>query len=209
MSDEREAPELKGLGLEPEDLDGHTIEELTDYLEAGRQPADPSIDGSAGCQLALDALERLNGLTAALVAADEEASAPVDAGWMDRILSGIALDARAGRRIPLASPDPDADLGMTEGAVRGLIRAAEYAIPGLLMGRCRLDGDVTTPGAPIRVDVEASVLYGEPIPRLAERLRVEIAQRLQAHTKLDVTAIDITIQGVSDAPEGAVNDGQQ
>ena len=70
MTDERETREVRWLGLEPTDLDGHTLDELTDYLDAGRQPADRSIDESPGCQLALDALERLQGLGAELIAAE-------------------------------------------------------------------------------------------------------------------------------------------
>ena len=50
------------LGFEPEDLDGHSIDELTDYLERGRTPADPSIEGSPACRNALRALERLRDL---------------------------------------------------------------------------------------------------------------------------------------------------
>ena len=33
------------LALEPEDLDGHTVEELDDYLDRGCTPPDPSIVG--------------------------------------------------------------------------------------------------------------------------------------------------------------------
>src|SRR5690606_10365468 len=69
MTDDDATP----LGLDPSDLDGHTIEELTDYLDAGREPANSSIDSSAGCVLALDALERLRALTPALMARDEAA----------------------------------------------------------------------------------------------------------------------------------------
>ncbi|WP_407358520.1 Asp23/Gls24 family envelope stress response protein [Microbacterium sp. LTA6] len=206
MNDEDNAPEQRLLGFEPDDLDGHAIEDLTDYLDAGRAPADPSIDGSPGCQLALDALERLRGLTPALVAADTAAEPAADARWVDRILSGIALDARSGRRIPLASPDPSVDFGVTEGAVRGLIRAAENAVPGVLVGRCRLDGDVTQIGAPIRIDIDVSVPYGQVIPRLADRLRAEVADRLNANTELNVTAIDITIHDISLWAEGAGDD---
>ena len=45
--------------LEPGDLDGHSIDELTDYLDAGMQPADPSIDDSPACQNALAAIIRI------------------------------------------------------------------------------------------------------------------------------------------------------
>lgn len=197
---EHDTPELRGLGMGPEDLDGHTIEELSDYLDAGRAPADPSIDESAGCQIALDALQRLRSLTPELLAADTEAESEPDEGWVQNILAGITLDARAGRRIPLISSAPNADLGITEGAVRGLVRAAENAVPGVLVGRCRLDGDATVTGEPIRVRVEASVLYGDPIPDLVDRLRAEIATRLTVHTDLNVTGIDITVHDIRQLP---------
>lgn len=193
---EDDAPELRALGMEPDDLDGHTIEELTDYLEAGRQPADPSIDGSAGCRLALDALERLRGLTPALIAADTAHEDEADAGWVQQILGEIALDARAGRRIPLASPEPYADLGITEGAVRGLIRGAEEQVPGVVIGRCRIDGELTTVGAPIRVQVDVSVPYGQPIRTMTQRLRSEIDRRLTTHAELHVTEVDITVHDI-------------
>ncbi|MBT2484977.1 MULTISPECIES: hypothetical protein [unclassified Microbacterium] len=199
MNDDHDIPETGRLGLEPTDLDGHTLEELTDYLEAGRQPTDPSIEESPGCQLALDALERLHGLGGQLIDADAAAAPDVDAGWVDRILNGIALDARAGRRIPFESPDERVDLAITEGAVRGLIRSAENAVPGLLVGRCRLQGDVTVPGEPIRIEIEASALHGEPIRRIADRLREEVGERLRRHTELNVVAIDIAIRDIQEA----------
>lgn len=197
MTGQHDEPQLRRLGLEPEDLDGHTIEELTDYLEAGRSPVDPSIEGSPGCRLALDALERLRALTPELLAHDTAAAGPVDAGWVDHILSGISMDARAGRRIPYLVDDAHIDLGVTEGAVRGLVRAAEEEFPGVLLGRCRLEGDVSVPGAPVAVDVEVSVPYGMPLHRLADDLRATIAARLATHTALQVSRIDLTIHDVA------------
>ncbi|PRB16087.1 Asp23/Gls24 family envelope stress response protein [Microbacterium sp. MYb62] len=199
MTDESGTPEVRRLGLEPTDLDGHTLDELTDYLDAGRLPADRSIDESPGCQLALDALERLHGLGAELIAADTAAEPEVDENWVDRILNGIAMDARAGRRIPFDSPDPDVELGITEGAVRGLIRSAENAVPGLLIGRCRLDGDVTIADAPIRVEIDASALHGQPIPLVAAQLRAEVGRSLRAHTELNIVAIDIAVRDIREA----------
>lgn len=206
MTNEQDEPQLRALGLEPEDLDGHTLDELTDYLEAGRTPPDPSIDESVGCQLALDALERLQSLTPALMAADAADSGTVEDGWVDRILSGIALDARSGRRIQLITDDDRDDLGITEGAVRGLIRAAEDSFPGVLVGRCRLEGDVDVPGAPIAVEIEASVPYGQPIYALANRLRNDIAQRLDLHTNLNIERVDLTVEDVAWMPEGSPDD---
>ncbi|KJQ55113.1 hypothetical protein [Microbacterium sp. SA39] len=198
MNDDDVTPDSRAFGLEPSDLDGHTIEELTDYLEAGRQPANRSIDESPGCQLALDALERLHGLGGELIIADAAAASEVEEGWVDRILSGIAMDARAGRRIPFVAPEEDVDLAITEGAVRGFIRSAENAVPGVLLGRCRLEGDVTQPGSPIRIEIEANVFHGEPIPRIAERLREEVDRRLRSHTELTIAAIDIAIRDIQE-----------
>lgn len=193
---EHDTPDSTRLQMEPEALDGHTIEELSDYLEAGRAPADPSIDGSPGCRIALDALERLRALSPELLTADSEAEPVPDESWVQGILAGITFDAHAGRRIPITTPSPEANLGITEGAVRGVIRAAESAVPGVLVGKCRFDGDVTVPGEPVLVRVDISVQYGEPIPDLAERLRREISARLATHTTLNVTGIDISVRDI-------------
>ncbi|GAA1237160.1 putative alkaline shock family protein YloU [Microbacterium phyllosphaerae] len=204
MTEEQETPDVRQLGLEPSDLDGHTLEELTDYLEAGRLPLDLDIEGSPGCQLALDALERLRGLGGQLMEADTAAMPEVDDSWVDRILSGIALDARAGRRIPFEEAEAGVDFGITEGAVRGLIRSAENAVPGILVGHSTLEGDVTTAGAPIRITIEVNTLYGESIPAAVERLRQEVGERVHRHTDLALTGIDITVrdvQRVSDSTE--------
>lgn len=189
------------VGMEPEDLAGHSIEELSDYLDAGRTPPDPSIDESPGCLIALDALARLRELTPGLFAADIAAEPQPDENWMQGILSGIALDARAGRRIPISSPFPTADLGITEGAIRGAIRAAESSVPGIVVGKCRFDGDITVPDAATRVHVDVSVLYGEPIVDLAERLRDEVSKRLAVHTSLNVIGVDINVHDVHELPD--------
>lgn len=196
MTDGHASGELRRLGLEPDDLDGHTLDELTDYLESGRQPENPSIEGSAGCQLALDALERLRGLGGQLIDADAAAMPEVDDSWVDRILDGIALDARAGRRIPFAPDEHGDDFAITEGAVRGLVRSAENAVDGLLVGGTHLRGDVSVIGAPIRLEIDVSAFYGASIPQAVERLRAEIDERLRRHTELNVVAIDITVRDI-------------
>src|SRR5690606_11299665 len=120
--------------------------------------------------------------------ADVAAEPGADEHWVQTVLSGIALDARAGRRVPLVATTPPradldapdlgaADLGITEGALRGLVRAAEHAVPGVLVGACRFDGDIPVPRAPVRVEIEVSVPYGTPILDFTDRLRVEIAER--------------------------------
>ncbi|TIH33587.1 hypothetical protein D4765_14730 [Subtercola vilae] len=198
-----EAPDAVLDGFEPADLDGHTIEQLNDYLDAGRQPLDPSIENSPGCQIALSAMLRLREMSRTLLETDVLSEpAPTDT-WVSGILNRIGLEARAGRDIPVQHPSPAAKLTLTEGAVRGLIRAAGDTVGGLLIGRVRLVGDVTLAGEPITVLVDASVFWGEPIVAAAARVREAIYAELLKHTELTVASIDVTVHDVhrSRAPE--------
>lgn len=178
-------------------IDGHTLDELSDYLARGRRPADPSIDDSPECRAALAALERLSRTTAEALAAEAE-NAPLDEGWVSRILDGIRLDVKAGRRIPVVHPDPAADLGLTEGAVRALIRSVGDSIDGVLVGRCRLDGEIETPGAPVAVHIEISVRFGEPLAEVATRVREAVAAELARHAELAIESVDVTVTDVRD-----------
>lgn len=204
MNPEHEEPGVGGREWDAEDLDGHTIEELSDYLDAGRTPRNESIERSARSRIALDALQRLRRLTPRLMEEEAAKEERPDEGWVRRILSSISSESRAGRRIPLAAGEDGDDLGITEGAVRGVIRAAESAIGGVVVGRCRLVGDVTAPGEEIRAVVDASVLYGIDIRGVAQRLRDEVRRRLNEHTDLNVVGVDVRVKDVhaSDPGEG-------
>lgn len=189
----------------PEDelVDGHTLEELSDYLARGRTPADPSIDDSPECRAALASLERLSRATAEALAHEAESS-PLDESWVGRILEGIWLDVKAGRSIPVAHPDPSAVLALTEGAVRSLIRSVGDGVDGVVVGRCRLDGDVESLGAPIAVHVEISVRYGDPFAAVAARVREAVAAELARHAELTIESVDVT---VTDVREERAQDG--
>lgn len=179
-----------------EDLDGHTIEELTDYLESGRTPIDPSIEASSACQRALEGLERLRTLTGDTIDEAERDEPEVEDHWLRELVSSIIAEARVGRRIPISDPDPSADLGITEGAVRSLIRGAEDSIPGLIVGKCRFQGPIDEPGAEIRVSLEVSVLYGLSLHRLIAALRQEVSERIERHTELQLEAVDIHVSDI-------------
>ncbi|RFA23678.1 Asp23/Gls24 family envelope stress response protein [Subtercola boreus] len=183
-------------GFEPADLDGHTIDELSDYLEAGCLPFDPSIESSPGCQIAMAALIRLRGVSLSLLETEAIDEPARDDSWVAGILNRIGFEAQAGRSIPVSHPSAQAFLTLTEGAVRGLIRAAGDSVTGVLIGRCRLQGDVTVPGEPITVLVDASVFWGESIPEAAARVREAIYAELLKHTELTIAAIDVVIHDV-------------
>lgn len=183
-------------------LDGHSIEQLSDYLDRGRTPADPSIDDSPGCQIALAGLARLRLLAQTLVETDAAAEPAYDDGWVSGILNHIELEAHAGRDIPIQHSAPTARLTITEGAVRGLVRAAGDSVGGILIGRCHLDGDVTVPGEAIGVRIEASVFWGERIPDVVARVREAVYTELLRHTELTISGIDVTIHDVHLARSG-------
>lgn len=183
-----------------EHLDGHTLEQLSDYLDAGRFPRDPSIEDSAGCQIALAALERLRASSWAVLDA-QAADADREETWIAGVMASIALDAHAGRDIPLPHPDPRVHLAVTEGAVRELVRSVGDALPGMLIGRVRLTGEVETAGAPVVVEVSATVRYGTPIPEAAERLRTDVREALERHTALIVDDIIVTVTDIHEIPE--------
>ncbi len=189
--------------MTPEDeLDGHTIEELSDYLDHGRSPRNRSIEASPGCQNALQAMERLRDLAEQLAEADTEAEKErADDRWLQRLLAGIVVEARPGRRIPLEEATPISDLGITEGAVRSLIRDAETDAPGIVVGRTRLHGDLGTATAEVSVNVDVGIVYGHNIETATERLRTAIADRLAAHTSLQIRVIDITVRDLHEPDE--------
>lgn len=186
--------DLTVLALEPDDLDGHSIDELTDYLDAGMRPADPSIDDSAACQNALAAISRVRLFAGDLLEADALDEPDRDDSWVTGILQNITLEAAAGRDIPVPTPIPSEDIVLTEGSVRSLIRRAGDAVDGLLIGRCALDGDVTDPGAEITVTVTATILYGHSIPDVTNRVRAAIHHELLRHTRLRLAGINISIR---------------
>jgi len=177
-------------------LDGYTLDQLSDYLDVGMTPPNPDIDSSAACQIALTSLRRVRAASALLLDAEADDESPPGDGWVERILNAISLDFHAGRSIPVAHPSPRAVITTTEGAIRGLIRAAGDTVHGLLVGRCTLDGDITTPGAPIRIRVDASVFWGQQIPKTATQLQEAISLAMSNQTELNVTAIDVTVHDI-------------
>jgi len=176
----------------PEQLDGHTLEELSDYLDAGFVPADPSIDDSPACQMALAALAHVKTATDSLLETEAEEQPPASEGFIAGILEAISMNVRAGRSIPITHPSPAARITVTEGAVRNLIRAAGDDIDGVLVGRCTLEGDVTAAGTPITIDLDITVRFGSNVTAKAAEVRAAVAAALATRTELVIAGIDVT-----------------
>lgn len=124
-----------------------------------------------------------------------------DQNWMDRLLNNLAFEARAGRSVPLESPLKELSISQTEGAIVAAARAVADQLDEVIIGRCRLVGDVEILGAPIEVEVTASVQFGAYIPDLAQALRTSVRQELERVSELNITAINITIQDLHSTPQ--------
>ncbi|MDM7884961.1 hypothetical protein [Curtobacterium citri] len=184
------------LPVPDDDLDGHTMEELADYLDRGRTPVDPSIEGSAACRLAMAGMQRLRELSVGALERRADSERDRESGWVDRLLDAIRAEVRPGRDVPVAHPDPRLRLALTEAAVRGLVRRAGDTMGGVVMGRCVLEGDLEQPGATVRIDVTAGLAYGEPAEPTADRLRRTVTETVERHTGLVVEAVDVRFDDV-------------
>ena len=182
------------LRLEPDDLDGHTIDELTDYLEAGCEPADPSIDDSPACRIALDALQRLRELAGEYL---DEASEPAGGrDWIGAVLAAIPLDARSGRRFPIPTDDLQVSAEVTEGAIRGLVRSIGDDVPGLLVGSVRLGDD-----RPASLTIDVALVHGAPLTDAVAVFRRGLQQVLPEQVPFPIGAIDIHVVALIE-PDG-------
>lgn len=172
---------------------GHSIEELQEYLETGESPASAHIDTCPECQSGLAALRRLRALTGDLISADVEEAEKEELPWLDGLMNNLRLETRAGRRIPLSTEDELDSLFITEGAVTALVRAVGDTMEGVLIGKCRIQGDVDAVGSEITLDIEIAAFFGYPLLPMAEELRREVRGVLALQTELLVGDINIRI----------------
>lgn len=168
---------------------GRRIEDLSDYLDSGASFDAEHIDNCPQCQARIAGLRSLS--TAARGLLDDDLAASTDdTGWLDGLLANLQLETRAGRSIPLRG-NPLDELTETEGAVIALIRSVGDSLGGVLIGRCRLVGDISVAASPVEVRIHVSARYGHPLPSLAEDLREAVWAQLLRHTELNVVAVHI------------------
>jgi hypothetical protein len=184
------------LDLDAELVDGHTMEQLADYVAAGRTPADPSIDESPASRQAMSNLVRLTELTGAGLIRQAEEEPSRDEVWISSLLTSIRLELDAGRDVPIGHPDPALRLTLSESAVRGLVRRLGDTAGGIVVGRCVLDGDVSDSGAVIRIELTCALEFGRPVDQTLDAVRARIRDGLARHTELIVGVIDITVDDV-------------
>ncbi len=179
---------------------GVPLTELIEYFDAGRSPRVAAYEDSPECREVLAALDRLSERSSEVLSAEARAAAGPAPSWLAQLAARLGelprVGGLGGRAIALP-PGPDGVARtLPEAQVRAIVRRAETEVPGALIGRCTLDGDVSTPGAPLRVGAELSVAYGVQLRPLIAALREEIAARLAAETPLTIAGIDLAVRSV-------------
>lgn len=175
---------------------GYDLDALSQYHDRGRTPAIAAIDSNPECQAVLASMARFGSMSTELIAREAAEAAPLDESWFAGLMAVIATEVRAGRDITYPDPDPLTRLTITEGAVRELVRVAGDSVPGVLVGTCRLDGDVTDAEAEIRVSVTISVVFNAPLVEIADTVRNAVYSALIASTPLRIGSIDVTVDDV-------------
>ena len=196
------ADDLEALTAEPADLDGYSIDQLAEYVDAGRQPVDPAIESSPSCLRAIAALERLRAVSADLLT-DEHGAPATDDAWLQGVMDRIALDARSGADFTMTRTEVGDEVVMTEGALRSVVRAAGDEQPGFLVGRVRFNGDLSSPTSPIVFTVDVVVAFGTVIPEGVEGLRAAVRERLRLHTLFRDPRIDVVVRDLTADREDA------
>lgn len=182
-----------GLGVDDGELiDGFTLTELEDYVEAGREPRRSDIESSPDALRMVVGLEQVMALTRRAVD-DADALPQPSIDWFDRIRGFLSREVRSGQALPLRHELAEDALTVDEAAVRSYLRAVVDGIEGVLTVRTHFVGEVTRLDAPVEVTVIISTAYGQPIQPRTRRVREEVSRVLSRHTDLNVVSLDIRV----------------
>lgn len=167
-----------------------SLEALSDYLDSHRTPVRPDIEGDPVAAAALVRLEALR--TASRDLLDTEAT-NADDRWIAGVLTAIRTTAHAGRDIPVPDADPASTLVVTEGALRGLVRALGDEVPGVVVRRTRFTGDLDVAGGSVDVEVSIVVTADGPVHLRAEALHDLVADAFAAHAPFVVRTLVVRV----------------
>ncbi|GAA1046230.1 Asp23/Gls24 family envelope stress response protein [Rothia amarae] len=157
------------------------------------------INECPSCSQRIAALKRVDQVSADLVST-EVAVQKKDTTWLDDLMANLVFETLAGRSIPLSAEYDVDNFSITEGAILAAIRGVADSMENLIIGRCRLVGDVEEPTSPIIVQVSATVRYGAVIAEVTDRLRELITAEVHRVCELNIEAIDIEVQDIFGSP---------
>ncbi|GAA2170304.1 hypothetical protein GCM10009846_00210 [Agrococcus versicolor] len=184
-------------GIEPDDAEtvggsGHTLEQLSAYVDRDRMPRIAAIEEDAEARALVESMERLGGLARTMADEDAAAAGPGDDQWLDQLLGIIRSEVRAGRDLPIEDTDELTSTTITEGALREVARTAGDSVDDVLVGRVHLaehDGVLD-------VRVTVAVRFGAPVVPIAEDVRTEVHRALVSHSPLTIGTVDVVVDDV-------------
>ena len=171
---------------------GYSLDELSAYLDRARTPRIAAIESNAEANAVLASMERMGALSRELLA--DEAKEPIPEAWYDGIMREIVREFRSGRDIALRPPSHGTELVVTEGALHELIRSVGDSVPGVLVGRVRLEQPDEF--GPLQVSLSISVRFGRRIADVVAEVRRAVTSAVQKHGELRVGEVDVKVDDV-------------
>lgn len=146
----------------------------------------------AHCQNALASLRTINDWGNALRQRVEQT--PSDKSWASELMTRLSLPVKEGRRIAVEG-DRDADLGLTEAALRRLIRSrCSTANALILTTSVNLDDEaVARVSAELQLNCDIAVRYGCNIVEEANTVRRNMFAVLAENIGRKIVSIDISV----------------
>lgn len=123
----------------------------------------------------------------------DELNSPDLAGVVEAVTAQIRREARAGRDVPFAASSEEDRLLLTEGALRGLLRESADDVPGVIVARCGVVGEIDEPDAPIGAQLAVSIAWPRPLREVAEQVRAAVAGAIRVQTGRTAGPIDIEV----------------
>lgn len=136
--------------------------------------------------------QRLRELGQQLLEHDERRS-PDLAGVIEAVTGQIRREARAGRDVPMAGSDEVDRLVVTEGALRGRLREVADDVPGVVVARCAVQGDLDDPGTSVGARLSISVAWPLRLSEVAGQVRGRVRAELGAQTGRPPGEVDIEV----------------
>ncbi|MFH9799180.1 MULTISPECIES: hypothetical protein [Streptomyces] len=171
--------------------------------EQARRPAGAPVDPHTGtCTWCRQAVEGLTALDRAARALRTEEQ-PDGRTLAQRVVDAVRAETRLGAMLLL--DDPDQDLHIAESAAAKVLRRAVDTVPGARAISCRL---VLVRGsrAVHTVALTIAAALDQPLPERAEEVRGAVLHAAHRGLGLRVTAVDLTINAVLEAPRATVDE---
>lgn len=170
---------------------GNSVDALLRHMLSGEPTRHES-----NCEYCLEQEEELRPLVAAVrQSGEEEITAPP--GLLSDVMRVVRTERRSDGTVVLTGSGP----GGTEvraSAVAAMLRASVESVPGVVVGRCRVEQT----GEGVWVRATARVRVGLPIPDAAEAARHAMRALVEEGLGLHVDRVDIDVVDLDDPSRG-------